>query len=60
MVLGAWREHFAQAGVTARDIETLAERIDGEALLEQRVRFDPDSFPATSAKRKQTNPFRHF
>ena len=36
-----WQEHVAQARVTARDIESLAERIDGEELLNQRNGFDP-------------------
>ncbi len=57
-VVNTWQEHFAQAGVTARDIESLAERIDGEQLLTQRTGFDQARFPSAPAKRKRTSPFR--
>jgi serine/threonine-protein kinase HipA len=53
-----WKEHLEQAGVTARDIESLAERIDGEALLTQRAGFDPARFQSAPAKRKRASPFR--
>ena len=56
--VNTWQEHFAQAGVTARDIASLAERIDGEALLRQRIGFDPARFQASPAKRKKPSPFR--
>lgn len=57
-VVKTWKEHFAQAGVTQRDIESLAERIDGEALLTQRIGFDPARFQSAPAKRKRASPFR--
>ena len=57
-VVNTWQEHFAQAGVTARDIESLAERIDGEELLSQRTGFDPARFQTSPAKRKRPSPFR--
>lgn len=53
-----WQAHFAQAGVTALDIASLAERIDGEALLSQRIGFDPTRFQISPARRKRTGPFR--
>lgn len=56
--VNAWQEHFAQAGVTERDMESLAERIDGEALLSQRAGFDQARFQFTPAKRKRASPFR--
>ena len=56
--VNAWQQHFAQAGVTARDISSLAERLDGEALLSQRMGFDSASFQASPAKRKRPSPFR--
>jgi serine/threonine-protein kinase HipA len=56
--VNTWRTHFAQAGVTARDIESVAERIDGEELLRQRSGFDPARFQATPAKQKRPSPFR--
>lgn len=57
-VVTAWQAHFAQVGVTERDIESLAERIDGEELLGQRTGFDPTRFQSAPTKRARTNPFR--
>jgi serine/threonine-protein kinase HipA len=57
-VANTWKEHFAQAGVTQRDIGSLAERIDGEALLTQRIEFDPARFQSEPARRKRVSPFR--
>jgi serine/threonine-protein kinase HipA len=56
--VNAWQEHFAQVGVTARDIASLAERIAGEKLLSQRIGFDPTQFQTSPAKRKRPSPFR--
>ncbi len=56
--VNAWQEHFAKTGVTALDIESLAERIDGEQLLSQRIGFDPARFQTSPAKRKKPSPFR--
>ena len=56
--VNTWQEHFAQAGVTALDIASLAERIDGEELLSQRNGFDPAQFQTLPAKRKRPSPFR--
>lgn len=56
--VNTWRTHFAQAGVSARDILTLAERIDGQALLTQRSAFDPARFQSTPARPKRRSPFR--
>ena len=57
-VVNGWQKHFAHAGVSARDIESLAERIDGEALLTQRIGFDQARFQSAPAKRRRTSPFR--
>ncbi|MBV8603670.1 MAG: HipA domain-containing protein [Pelomonas sp.] len=57
-VVDDWRAHFEQAGVVPRDIESLAERIDGEELLAQRRGFDPATVRAAPARRKRANPFR--
>jgi serine/threonine-protein kinase HipA len=57
-VVNSWRAHFAQAGVTARDIHSLAERIDGEALLTERSGFDPALFRAAPGRRRRPSPFR--
>jgi serine/threonine-protein kinase HipA len=56
-VVDTWREHFAQVGVSPQDIESLAERIDGEALLAQRRAFDAASVPPAKAQRKRRGPF---
>ena len=57
-IVNAWQEHFVQAGVTAHDIESLAERIDGEELLAQRTDFHQVRFRSVPAKPKRTSPFR--
>ena len=57
-VVNTWKEHFARAGVTERDIESLAERIDGQALLGQRTEFNPARYPSAPAARKRASPFR--
>lgn len=57
-VVDTWQAHFAQAGVTARDIGTLAERIDGETLLAERRGFDPAAHGNRPLARKRPGPFR--
>lgn len=57
-VVNTWQVHFEQVGVTARDIQSLAERIDGEALLNQREGFDPATYQSPPGKRKRASPFR--
>jgi serine/threonine-protein kinase HipA len=39
-VVNTWQDHFAQVGVCQEDIDSLALRIDGEFLLDQRTSFD--------------------
>jgi hypothetical protein len=34
-VVNTWKLHFAQMGVSPRDIENLAQQIDGDFLLQQ-------------------------
>jgi len=57
-VVNNWQTHFAQSGVTARDIASLAERIDGENLLSQRIGLGPGqvSVPACQAKTAEPIP----
>lgn len=57
-VVNTWQEHFAQAGVTVRDIASLAERLDGEELLSQRSGFNPAGYQSSPAKRIRPSPFR--
>jgi len=56
--VSAWKEHFKQAGVRPRDIESLAERIDGDELLAQRADFDQGDFQSTPVKVRRKSPFR--
>ena len=51
-----WREHFAACGVTNSDLQSLAERIDGEALQGQRRAFNPADY-ATARAPKRRSPF---
>jgi serine/threonine-protein kinase HipA len=57
-VVDTWQAHFAQAGVTPRDIATLAERIDGETLLAERRGFNPAAHGSRPTPRKRPGPFR--
>jgi serine/threonine-protein kinase HipA len=57
-VVNTWQKHFEQAGVTTHDIASLAERLDGEELLSQRLIFDQARFRSAPAKRKRPSPFR--
>jgi serine/threonine-protein kinase HipA len=57
-VVNTWKEHFSRAGVTKRDIESLAERIDGEELLIQRTEFDQVRYQSAPIPRKRAGPFR--
>jgi len=57
-VVNTWQAHFEEAGVTARDIQSLAERIDGEALLNQREGFDAALYQSLPGTRKRASPFR--
>lgn len=56
-VVNTWKGHFAQTGVSPADIQSLAERIDGEELLKQRTAFEPDRYRA-SVKRQRISPFQ--
>lgn len=55
-VVDGWRKHFAQCGVSHADLESLAERIDGDQLLGQRQTFNPADF-ATPVRARRRSPF---
>jgi serine/threonine-protein kinase HipA len=57
-VVNGWQAHFRRAGVSRRDIEQLAERIDGPPLLDQRQRFDARAYNQSAARRRPTGPFQ--
>ena len=58
-VVQTWKIHFAQVGVTQRDIDSLAQQIDGEYLLAQRTGFDPAKFQDFPIKKSRKSPFRN-
>jgi serine/threonine-protein kinase HipA len=55
-VVDGWREHFAACGVTNSDLQSLAERIDGDPLQGQRRAFNPADY-ATARVPKRRSPF---
>lgn len=55
-VVDGWRKHFAQCGVSDTDLESLAERIDGDQLLSQRQAFNPANYAAPVRQRRRS-PF---
>jgi serine/threonine-protein kinase HipA len=55
-VIDEWRAHFGACGVTDSDLESLAERIDGDQLLDQRRAFNPADFTNARAP-KRGSPF---
>ena len=56
-VVDGWRPHFAACGVADADLESLAERIDGPPLREQRRSFDPANHAAPTRARRRRSPF---
>jgi serine/threonine-protein kinase HipA len=52
-VVDGWREHFARCGVTNSDLESLAERIDGDPLLSQRRGFNPAEYATARAPKRR-------
>ena len=57
-VVNTWRAHFESMGVSRSDLNSLAERIDGDELLRQRQTFDAGEYQGAPPKRKPTSPFR--
>jgi hypothetical protein len=49
-VVNTWKLHFAEVGVSPRDIESLAQQIDGEFLLRQRNGFEPERFVVATSR----------
>jgi serine/threonine-protein kinase HipA len=56
-VVNAWKVHFAEQGVTAADIESLAEHVDGDALRSQRMDFKPATHAAPAKPSRRKSPF---
>lgn len=59
-VVDHWQSHFASLGVSPRDIESLAQQIDGDFLLAQRRGFAPGKYPSRAPIKRHTNPFTRF
>ncbi len=57
-VVNGWKVHFQRAGVRPRDVESLAERIDGDSLLRQRIEFDSHRLKQTPARPRRRSPFQ--
>jgi hypothetical protein len=56
-VVNTGKLHFAEMGVSPRDIENLAQQIDGNFLLQQRNGFEPGRFVFLPIKRARKSPF---
>ena len=56
-VVNGWRQHFAACGVSAADLNSLAERIDGEPLLDQRQSFKPADHASPARAPRRKSPF---
>lgn len=56
-VVDGWRKHFADCGVAAADIESLAERIDGGQLLGQRQTFNAADYETPTRRPRRRSPF---
>jgi len=56
-VVDGWQAHFRACGVTTADVESLAQRIDGDELLSQRRSFSASDHPETLRKPRRS-PFR--
>jgi serine/threonine-protein kinase HipA len=56
-VVNTWQAHFRSMGVSSSDMESLAQQIDGDYLLNQRQGFDAAKYTGASAKRARKNPF---
>jgi serine/threonine-protein kinase HipA len=56
-VVDTWKLHFAHMGVSPRDIENLAQQIDGDFLLQQRTSFESQRFISLPIKRLRKGPF---
>jgi len=56
-VVDGWRQHFTACGVSAVDVQSLAERIDGDQLLGQRQTFNPADYAPPARAPRRRSPF---
>ena len=57
-VVNEWKLYFSQTGVTPKDIDSLAQQIDGAYLLNQRMHFDASKFKNLPTKKIRSSPFK--
>jgi len=57
-VVNTWRAHFASIGVAEADLDSLAERIDGEELKSQRESFNPTDYQQARKRPSRRSPFQ--
>ena len=57
-VVSDWKSHFSALGVSQRDINSLAQQIDGDYLLAQRKSFSPEQFVKPAFKKPRKSPFK--
>jgi serine/threonine-protein kinase HipA len=57
-VVNGWRAHFRDCGVTAIDIDNLAERIDSDELRIQRESFSAEQFANPVKRKPPRGPFQ--
>ena len=58
--IDGWQAHFSQAGVTPKDIDCLAQQIDGEYLRKQREQFDESKYKKLPTRKTRPSPFNQF
>jgi len=56
-VVSGWREHFRAEGVSQRDIESLAQQVDGDELRAQREGFSPADYASKGVRPRRSGPF---
>jgi hypothetical protein len=57
-VMNNSKSHFAEVGVSRRDIHNLAQQIDGEFLHRQRNGFEAGRFEVAKGKKLRKSQFR--
>jgi serine/threonine-protein kinase HipA len=56
-VVDGWRAHFTACGVAQADLDSLAQRIDGDQLLNQRQSFNPQDYASRTRAPRRRSPF---
>ena len=59
-VVNGWRQHFDACGVAKADLDSLAERIDGQVLLGQRQAFNSADYAAPKRTPRRRSPFERY